>query len=414
MIILVIGKCGQVVLLSIVISVVLASSVIPEVRAYQVLEHTLCKNVKGTEKYETYEVVEATNRFSIFDEKVALFCWVDISDLRASDKFKVITMWYNPGGTVHSRHESDIYGGYRWKMWRSLAISGKGLTKGKWAVEMAFDGGPFKNEVLFKDFFTIGVRTATIQLVGIPESASANILIDGKSSGSILGSEKKSYEFLEELQYRITIDEYVSGAPGVRYHCSAYTWIISSSGPLIESHQFTYDIEYQLTVSSPYGEVRGGGWYGKGTTASFSVSSTAPLEGIFGMLGGKRVFQKWTGDSSSTSSSSTIVMDAPHKVTALWQEDIMMPMIIIVVLAAGVLSVIVVLIVFRRRRGEAVPIAPTAAPTPVVAPSPPIREVVSPTTEAPQVPAKAYCMICGEELSSTTGHCTRCGAKQAI
>jgi len=45
-------------------------------------------------------------------------------------------------------------------------------------------------------------------------------------------------------------------------------------------------------------------------------------------------------------------------------------------------------------------------------PSPPAQDVSITAPESSQAFAKKFCMICGEELSSTAGNCTRCGAKQ--
>jgi len=390
-------------LLVIVISAGFLSNAIPEVRAWEVLQHVTCKNVRGG-TYETMEPVDVTSAFSINDERVCSFCLFSVVDVQQYTNFQLVTKWYDPDANMHRKDSFEIHGGSSWKSWRNISIKGQALKKGKWSVEWSFDGGPFK------DSFTIGVRTANIQLAGVLASLSANVLIDGKPSGAILGSERKSFEFLEGERYKITIDEYVSGATGVRYHCSDNTWTIYSEGPLTESHEFTYETEFQLTVDSPYGTVTGAGWYKKGSTASFSVSPTTPLEGLLGTLGGKRVFQRWTGDSSVTSSSSTIVMDAPHHVTALWQEDIMMPMMIIIGLAAGGAVVVVIVIVARRKRGRIMPITPAETPTSAALP---LAQEVSPVTpESPGVLTKKYCMLCGEELSSAAGFCTKCGAKQ--
>jgi len=396
-------------LLAIVIFAGLLGNVIPEVKAWELLQHVTCKTVKGT-NYATWEPVNEASVFSVADEKVCILVWFSVEEVPESTKLRVIMTWYNPDGMMHVKYEAEIHGGSRWKWWRALMVKGQALKKGKWAVEMSLDGGPFRNEVLFKDFFTIGVRTLKIHLVGVPTSVSANVLVDGKSAGTILGAEEKSLELFEEELHTIAVDEYVLGTAGIRYHCSTNTWILTGIG-LTEWRDFTYETEYQLTVNSPYGSVIGTGWYKKDSTASFSVSPTAPLEGLLGMLGGKRVFQKWTGDSSVTSPSATIVMDAPHQVTALWQEDIMMPMIIIVAIMVGVgLVALAVMSARRRKRKETAPIASTVTATPVI-PTPPsttIRAEVPPVGEA----TEKYCMICGQKLPTTADYCEKCGAKQ--
>jgi len=399
--------------LTIIVSAVLLGDMIPEVKAWEVLQRVICKDVKGT-NYETWEPVDEVSAFSTTDEKVCLLVWFSVRDVPQSTKFRVIMTWYNPDGAMYAKYEGDIHGGTPWKWWRSIMIKGRALKKGKWAVELSFEGGPFKNEVLFKDFFTIGVKTLKIRLVNLPASVSSKIVVDGISAGSMLGMEEKSFELFEEESHTIVVDEYVPGTAGIRYRCAINTWNPVRVGTLTEWHEFTYETECQLTVTSPFGDVTGAGWYKKGSTASFSVSPTAPLEGFLGMLGGKRVFQKWTGDSSATSPSSTIVMDAPHQVAALWQEDIMMPMIIIVGLAAGLAIVVIVVIISRRGRGKAMPTPPlpTEAPTPITPPPPPTQEVGPATPEPSQILTKKHCMLCGEELPLAAGFCRKCGAKQ--
>jgi len=74
--------------------------------------------------------------------------------------------------------------------------------------------------------------------------------------------------------------------------------------------------QYYLTVSSDYGDPQGEGWYDIGTTASFEV---APLVD-FGN-GTRVIFTEWFGNTSSTSSSSSIVMDALKQVSAQWKRQ---------------------------------------------------------------------------------------------
>ena len=82
-----------------------------------------------------------------------------------------------------------------------------------------------------------------------------------------------------------------------------------------------WDAQYYLQVISDYGSTTGEGWYKAESTASFSVSPTkVPME-TWGILGANHVFSSWTGDVSTTSPTSTIVMDGPRTVTAVWRED---------------------------------------------------------------------------------------------
>jgi hypothetical protein len=46
-----------------------------------------------------------------------------------------------------------------------------------------------------------------------------------------------------------------------------------------------------------------------------------PETGLLGSLGGKRVFQEWSGDLISDSRIATIEMDGPKTVEAKWTTD---------------------------------------------------------------------------------------------
>jgi hypothetical protein len=88
-----------------------------------------------------------------------------------------------------------------------------------------------------------------------------------------------------------------------------------------------YRTQYYLTVVSQYGPIEGEGWYDKDSEASFSVQSPQGL--II-----QNVFDRWSGDSTSTSQSATIVMNGPKTVTANWREEYIQLYIIVIVIVA--------------------------------------------------------------------------------
>lgn len=74
--------------------------------------------------------------------------------------------------------------------------------------------------------------------------------------------------------------------------------------------------QYDLAVNSIYGKTDGAGWYDAGSTVSFSIVSTVDHGNKT-----RRVFTRWTGDSSGTSSSTTITMNSPKTVAAEWKTQ---------------------------------------------------------------------------------------------
>jgi len=79
----------------------------------------------------------------------------------------------------------------------------------------------------------------------------------------------------------------------------------------------TYETQYYLTVSSPYGSPSGSGWYNAGSPAGFDVSSPAS-----GGPGTQYVFSVWAGTGAGSYSGShnpeSVTMNNPITETASW------------------------------------------------------------------------------------------------
>lgn len=104
---------------------------------------------------------------------------------------------------------------------------------------------------------------------------------------------------------------------------SFYSWSkFGSANPLTLRLNSSLDIyanytrEYQLTVTTPFGTAIGAGWYPQGANATFAVESLIDRGD-----GTRIVFQKWQGDSNSTSNQTWTVMNSERHVTALWKEQ---------------------------------------------------------------------------------------------
>jgi hypothetical protein len=165
----------------------------------------------------------------------------------------------------------------------------------------------------------------------------------------------------------------ISGGEGARYVFQQWTIdSVPASGTSVQimmdaPHTVVahYKTQYLLTVSSDYGIVQGGGWYDAGSSATFSV--TTEVDTSYGV---KQVFEKWTGDMESTSASSTITMDSPHTLRAVWRTDstVLYATIALAICAAFVLGIgLTMLSVARLREPK---LAPAPPPKPVAAVEP--------------------------------------------
>ena len=84
-----------------------------------------------------------------------------------------------------------------------------------------------------------------------------------------------------------------------------------------------WELQYLVTVSSPYSTVRGGGWYPKGAKAVISVNETvvslAPKS--------RAVFTGWSGDVESDEPAVEVVVNSPINVEALWSIEYMVEVV---------------------------------------------------------------------------------------
>jgi len=171
-------------------------------------------------------------------------------------------------------------------------------------------------------------------------------------------------------------------------------------------------VEYLLTLNSPYGNPQGAGWREKGSLATFSVASPSRAEGLLGVLGGRYVFDHWSGDSTVTTSSASVVMDGPKTATAEWRTD--NTMAYVVMGAVAVILIVTVVLMFTRRGWKTRP-SSAALQGPIGAER--SVEVVPPSlqglSEAQQRGMLArWCISCGRQIMLDGMFCEYCGARQ--
>ncbi len=120
--------------------------------------------------------------------------------------------------------------------------------------------------------------------------------------------------------YSVSAPSAQSGAPGWRYVFSdwsdggAQTHDVTVSAPMSLIVNFTAQV--LLDLNSAYGGVTGLGWYGVG--AIVTIGATSPMPGGTGV---RYAFDGWTGDLTSSASTTTITMDAPKTVDATWRTE---------------------------------------------------------------------------------------------
>ncbi|MEM4445143.1 MAG: NosD domain-containing protein [Thermofilum sp.] len=91
--------------------------------------------------------------------------------------------------------------------------------------------------------------------------------------------------------------------------------------------------EYRVEVHSPYGSVRGSGWYERGSTATISVSPAVVDAGFFT----EYVFEGWVveGELVSASPEHSFTVDKPVTLTARWGSRVKLANVLAVVVLAA-------------------------------------------------------------------------------
>lgn len=167
--------------------------------------------------------------------------------------------------------------------------------------------------------FAVGPSTysVSIQLSGLPQQYSANLLVNSQSEGTVPGSQAQTLSFPIGSTNNVTVDQYVPGGTGVQYYCAQNSLIVSSPG----SYTFSYQAQYQLTIATdPPGiaQVGTGGWFSSGAIAQ---TGQAP-QVVPGATEVQYVFVNWVVDGALQNGTQiSITMNAPHNATANYKTQ---------------------------------------------------------------------------------------------
>lgn len=171
-------------------------------------------------------------------------------------------------------------------------------------------------------------------------------------------------EYNADTTTTLKVDKIVQGATGTRY--VFLYWTVDdvrydTEAPTIrlDRRQITataqFKVQYELAVKSEFGTPQGSGWYDEGSTATFLVTSPANL--------GIHVFERWAGDSISTSPKSTVIMNSPKSVVAIWRIDYAVLAVMILGVGGGLASAMALRMYSKKRKAVA-PSTVTGVPQP--------------------------------------------------
>ncbi len=195
-----------------------------------------------------------------------------------------------------------------------------------------------------------------------------------KEVGAYVKTQDMDYD--PDSSVTLKMDKVVAGASGVRYMFTYWTvdgrrYDTESTVIRVDKREIiataVFRLQYELKIESLFGNPQGSGWYDEGSVATFSVTSPANL--------GIHIFERWSGNSTSTLPKDTIVMSSPKTIATVWKTD--QSALIMVILGIAGFSVVVGALLRLGRKGK------VAAPTPPAVPTTPAEEV------KPEAPAEA-------------------------
>jgi M6 family metalloprotease-like protein len=253
--------------------------------------------------------------------------------------------------------------------------------------------------------YVIAIASRPVSIVQVTLSVEPSI------SGVIVKLDGLSYDFQQlpaifiwavGSEHVLEVQTMIEDGSGIRYVFAGWndgermtTRTVTASSSVTFTANFK--TQYLLTVKSAIGAPQGSGWYDAGSTAVLSVSSPLPTEGFMGILGGKYVFDHWTGDLTSTNSTASFAMNGPTVVTAEWRVDNTLPhMVISGIVAVSVVIIALLLMKLRKAQsrlaGEKQPFAEAAG-----------QQLRRPPR---------WCVSCGKEVMQESVFCEHCGARQ--
>jgi len=108
----------------------------------------------------------------------------------------------------------------------------------------------------------------------------------------------------------------VVGVPGENNH-----WLAGSSVPYAAQGEYLWPW-YSVDISSPFGNVSGGGWYVYGSQTTFSISPTkVSASGLLGDLGATMTFVGWSGDYTGPIIKNKLTVDSSKTEVAIWRTE---------------------------------------------------------------------------------------------
>jgi len=162
-----------------------------------------------------------------------------------------------------------------------------------------------------------GLYRQTIWVTGVPSTSGVPLYVNRTRTISVLGGSWTDFYFSKGSLFNVTFSHLIQAGPDIRYVLQSEDF----DGKLDPVVAVSYETQYLLTASSPYGPVTGTGWYDANTNATLGAPEAVPARGVLGYVGAEYVLSYWLTSNGATS-SNTILMNGPTSVTAVYTTSV--------------------------------------------------------------------------------------------
>jgi len=163
-----------------------------------------------------------------------------------------------------------------------------------------------------------GLFRVSFSAVSLPAPFALNFTVDGRAHRPLQGGEVVTMRFQKGTRPTIELIEQTFTVNMTKYAVSHMKVVFARNSMFVPDVR----IQYRLSLESPIGEAKGGGWYDAGSYAELIVEPEAVSGRISGFLGLSYVFDHWIDEQGDHLPSGSVLMDSPRSLTAEWRLEI--------------------------------------------------------------------------------------------
>lgn len=153
-----------------------------------------------------------------------------------------------------------------------------------------------------------------VQLEGLPAGLQVDLRLNEEHAGQLEPGKTLTFQlFGEEPVHLQVVQDSIDIGSGSHYACSNASLLVN---PDVGAVVFRYRAEHFVTVECDYCNATGGGWYDEGSLAHIHTPET-----IYYSNRSRIRFEHWSGDSQSSNSTLSLLVNGPKKLRGNYVEE---------------------------------------------------------------------------------------------